>query len=82
MNKREFIKAILRGDKDEALEIKSKIIGSSMDNFLIVVYSGSPISGDLTPDEINKRDEFMKKTERENPNKEIKYIGYVKLKPI
>ncbi len=82
MNKREFIKAILRGDKDEALEIKSKIIGSSMDNFLIVVYSGSPISGDLTPDEIKKRDEFMKKTERENPNKEIKYIGYVKLKPI
>lgn len=82
MNKREFIKAILRGDKDEALEIKNKIIGSTMDNFLIVVYSGSPISGDLTPDEINKRDEFMKKTERENPNKEIKYIGYVKLKPI
>lgn len=82
MNKREFIKAILRGDKDEALEIKSKIIGSSMDNYLIVVYNGSPISGDLTPDEIKKRDEFMKKTERENPNKEIKYIGYVKLKPI
>ena len=82
MNKREFIKAILRGDKDEALEIKNKIIGSTMDSFLIVVYSGSPISGDLTPDEINKRDEFMKKTERENPNKEIKYIGYVKLKPI
>lgn len=82
MNKREFIKAILRGDKDEALEIKNKIIGSTMDNFLIVVYSGSPISGDLTPDEIKKRDEFMKKTERENPNKEIKYIGYVKLKPI
>lgn len=82
MNKREFIKAILRGDKDEALEIKNKIIGSTMNNFLIVVYSGSPISGDLTPDEIKKRDEFMKKTERENPNKEIKYIGYVKLKPI
>ena len=82
MNKREFIKAILRGDKGEALEIKSKIIGSSMDNYLIVVYNGSPISGDLTTHEIKKRDEFMAKTERENPNKVIKYIGYVKLKPI
>ncbi|SKC09477.1 hypothetical protein SAMN05660477_02976 [Soonwooa buanensis] len=82
MNKREFIKAILRGDKDEALEIKNKIVGSSMDNYLIVVYSGSPISGDLTPDEIKRRDEFMAKTERENPNKEIKYIGSVRLKPI
>ena len=53
-----------------------------MDNYLIVVYSGSPISGDLTPDEIKRRDEFMAKTERENPNKEIKYIGSVRLKPI
>ncbi len=82
MNKREFIKAILRGDKDEALEIKHKIVGSSMDNYLVVVYNGSPISGDLTPNEIKRRDEFMAKTEQEHPNKEIKYIGYVKLKPI
>lgn len=82
MNKKEFIKAILRGDKNEALEIKQKIVGNSMDDYLIIVYNDTPISGDLTPDEIKKRDEFMAKTERENPNKLIKYVGSVRLKPI
>ena len=73
MNKREFIKAVMRGDKAEALHIKNRLLGNVADRGLTVVYK-TPMSQKRTPQEKVAFERFVKKTQSQHPNKEILFI--------
>lgn len=77
MNKREFIKAVMRGDKAGAIDIKNRLLGSITDKGLTVVYK-TPMSQMRTPQEKAAFERFVTKTQSQYPNKQILFITVVK----
>ncbi len=70
MNKRDFVKAILQGDKAKALQIKNNLYENSIDKTVIVHYK-VPMPTYPSPEEQDMYDRFIAKHQKLNPNRKI-----------
>ena len=87
MSKKEFINAILRGDKVEAMEIKNKMSNNSEHNtseYYAIPNTAyeTPMNIPRTPEQAKAFEKFKAKTEKEYPNMDVTYYTVLKLEPM
>lgn len=87
MNKKEFINAILRGDKVEAMDIKSKlsnIVKNNASEYYKVPNTAYeiPMNNPRTPEQAKAFETFKAKIEKEYPNMDVTYYTVLKLEPM
>lgn len=80
MNKRDFVKALASGNLDEALRIKEALNSKENQANLFIAHYPEPLPKEPTKEQQREFDKFCKKTQRENPDKNIVYITIVERK--
>lgn len=74
MNKRDFLRALAKGNLEEAKRIKEALSQQETQINSIIAHYPEPMPDKPTKQQQSEFDKFCRKTERENPNCNIVYI--------